>query len=152
MYAFRNKASVWDEELLAHRPTPKLEGHLLSAARDCLFNILAATLHIGGAVPCWLGPTIHGKRILNDWHKENKKQFHKAASFLENNKLTSRQLNSFDVIHSVGLSHVYIYIYIYIYNDARCRKFKNKIVRYYIRYPAICFGLHWSHNHTAQTH
>jgi hypothetical protein len=25
---------------------PKLEGHLLSAVRDCLFNIFAATLHI----------------------------------------------------------------------------------------------------------
>jgi len=34
--------------LLAPRPTPKLEDHPLSAVRDCLFNILAATLHIGG--------------------------------------------------------------------------------------------------------
>ena len=30
------------------RPTLKLEDHHLSAVRDCLFNILAATLHIGG--------------------------------------------------------------------------------------------------------
>jgi hypothetical protein len=36
------------EELLAPRPTPKLEDHPLSAVRDCLFNIFAATLHIGG--------------------------------------------------------------------------------------------------------
>jgi len=36
------------EELLAPRPTPKLEEHPLSAVRDYLFNILAATLHIGG--------------------------------------------------------------------------------------------------------
>jgi hypothetical protein len=34
--------------LLAPRPTPKLEGYPLSAVRDCLFNIFAATLHIGG--------------------------------------------------------------------------------------------------------
>ena len=34
--------------LLAPRPTPKLEDHPLSAVRDCLFNIFAATLHIGG--------------------------------------------------------------------------------------------------------
>ena len=38
----------YGEELLAPRPTPKLEDHPLSAARDCLFNIFAATLHIGG--------------------------------------------------------------------------------------------------------
>ena len=35
-------------KLLAPRPNTKLEDHLLSAFRDCLFNILAATLHIGG--------------------------------------------------------------------------------------------------------
>ena len=37
----------YGEELLAPRPTPKLEDHPLSAVRDCLFNIFAATLHIG---------------------------------------------------------------------------------------------------------
>jgi len=36
------------EALLAPRPTPKLEDHPLSAVRDCLFNLFAATLHIGG--------------------------------------------------------------------------------------------------------
>ena len=36
------------EELLAPRPTPKLEYHPLSAVRDCLFNLFAATLNIGG--------------------------------------------------------------------------------------------------------
>jgi len=35
-------------ELLAPRPTSKLEDHPLPAARDCLFNIFAATVHIGG--------------------------------------------------------------------------------------------------------
>jgi hypothetical protein len=35
-------------EQLAPRPTPKLEDHPLSAVRDRLFNIFAATLHIGG--------------------------------------------------------------------------------------------------------
>ena len=38
----------YGEELLAPLPTPKLEGHPLSAVRDCLFNLFAATLHIGG--------------------------------------------------------------------------------------------------------
>ena len=35
-------------ELLAPRPTPKLEDHPLPAFPDCLFNIFAATLHIVG--------------------------------------------------------------------------------------------------------
>jgi hypothetical protein len=43
-----NKASFYSEELLARRRIPKLEYHTLSAVCDCLFNILAATLHIGG--------------------------------------------------------------------------------------------------------
>jgi hypothetical protein len=33
-------------EFLAPRPTTKLEGHPLSAVRDCLFNIFAVTLHV----------------------------------------------------------------------------------------------------------
>jgi hypothetical protein len=36
----------YGEELLAPCPTSKLEDHPLSAVRDCLFNIFAATLHI----------------------------------------------------------------------------------------------------------
>ena len=36
------------EELLAPRPTYKLEDHPLPAVRDCLFNIFAATTHLGG--------------------------------------------------------------------------------------------------------
>ena len=36
------------EALLAPRPTPKLEDHLLSAVRYCLINLFAATLHIRG--------------------------------------------------------------------------------------------------------
>jgi hypothetical protein len=40
---FRNIVIFYGEELLAPRPTPKLEDHLLSAVRDCIF---AATLHI----------------------------------------------------------------------------------------------------------
>jgi hypothetical protein len=51
--------------LLAPRPTPKLEGHPLSAFLDCLFNIFTTTLHIwrpsplfatwGRAMPWWQG-------------------------------------------------------------------------------------------------
>ena len=42
------KGFFYGEELLAPRPTPKLEDHPVSAVRDCLFNIFAATLLIGG--------------------------------------------------------------------------------------------------------
>jgi hypothetical protein len=44
----RNKASFYGEKLSAPRPTPKLEDHTLSAVRDCLFHIFAATLRIEG--------------------------------------------------------------------------------------------------------
>ena len=40
--------SSYGEELLESRPTPKLEDHPLPAVSDCLFNIFAVTVHIGG--------------------------------------------------------------------------------------------------------
>jgi hypothetical protein len=43
---FRNKLIFYGKEILAPRPTPKLEDHPLSTVSDCLFNIFAATLHI----------------------------------------------------------------------------------------------------------
>ena len=46
---FRNKPSVYSEELSTPRPTPKMENHPLSAVRDWLFNTFVATLHIGGS-------------------------------------------------------------------------------------------------------
>jgi hypothetical protein len=45
---FVTRLRFYSEELLAPRPTPKMEGHSLSAVRDGIFNIFAATLHIGG--------------------------------------------------------------------------------------------------------
>ena len=47
-WTFRNMICSYGEELLAPRPTLKLEDQSLSAVRDCLFNLFAATLHIGG--------------------------------------------------------------------------------------------------------
>jgi hypothetical protein len=41
----RNKLIFYGEELLAPRPTTKLEDHPLSVVRDCLFNLFATTLH-----------------------------------------------------------------------------------------------------------
>ena len=48
MYPFCKKPRFYSGELLALCPTPKLGDHSLSAVCDCLFNILATTLHIGG--------------------------------------------------------------------------------------------------------
>ena len=44
----RNMIRFYGEEFLAPRLTPKLEDQPLSGVRHCLFNIFAATLHIGG--------------------------------------------------------------------------------------------------------
>ena len=55
----RNKTNVFGEELLAPRTTPKLEDHLLSAVRDCLFDIFAATLHFGGRSSIRIPKTRH---------------------------------------------------------------------------------------------
>jgi hypothetical protein len=43
---FRNIVTLYGEEFLAPRRTPKLGGHPFSAVRDCLLNIIAATLYI----------------------------------------------------------------------------------------------------------
>jgi len=48
MLVFLNKVFFYREVLLAPRPTPNPEDHPSSAVRDCLFNLFAATLHIGG--------------------------------------------------------------------------------------------------------
>ena len=48
VWIFCNNIHFYGEELLAPHPTPKLEDHSLSAVCNCLFNIFAATLHIGG--------------------------------------------------------------------------------------------------------
>ena len=38
----------YGEEFLAPRSTLELKDHTVSAVRDCLLNIFAAVLHIGG--------------------------------------------------------------------------------------------------------
>jgi hypothetical protein len=65
---FRNKVIFYGEEFLAPRPIPKLEDHPLSAVRNCLCNIFAASLHIwrpsppsatwGRAMPWWQGTPV----------------------------------------------------------------------------------------------
>jgi hypothetical protein len=43
----RNMLHFYGEELSEPRTTPKLEDHPLSAVRDCLFDIFAATIQVG---------------------------------------------------------------------------------------------------------
>jgi hypothetical protein len=45
IYKFRRRLVFHGEVLLASRPTPNIEDNFLSAARDCLFNIFADTVH-----------------------------------------------------------------------------------------------------------
>ncbi|PNF42071.1 hypothetical protein B7P43_G10985, partial [Cryptotermes secundus] len=42
---------LYVEELLAPRPTPRLDDDPLSSVRDCLFNISAASLHPDRKIP-----------------------------------------------------------------------------------------------------
>ena len=48
VWKFRYKVRFYGKELLAPRSTPKQEVHPLQAVHDCLFNILADDIHIGG--------------------------------------------------------------------------------------------------------
>ena len=45
VFMIRNKASFYSAEL-STPPNPQHGDHPLSAVRDCLFNIFAATIHI----------------------------------------------------------------------------------------------------------
>jgi len=45
---FRKYVSFHGEELTSPRPTPKMMDHPLSAVRNCLLNIFAATFRTGG--------------------------------------------------------------------------------------------------------
>jgi len=58
---FRKKLVFYSDEFLAPRPISKVEDYPLSALRDCLFNILAATLHI------WRRLTLRIQRPGNVW-------------------------------------------------------------------------------------
>ena len=44
---FRMKPCIYDDQHLASRPASKLEDHNLSAVREFLFNIFAASRHTG---------------------------------------------------------------------------------------------------------
>jgi hypothetical protein len=69
-----NNLGVLLWEVVSPHPTPKLEDHPLSAVRDCLFNIFAATLHIWRPSPAsvtW-GRTMPWWRTHLTWLDANK--------------------------------------------------------------------------------
>ena len=79
-----NMAGFYSEELLAPRPTPKLEVHPLSAVRDCLFNIFVVRLQTGGRSSIrnlrthhawWQGPT------YQPWALYNQRRHHVCAAW-----------------------------------------------------------------------
>jgi len=59
LWTVRKRIYFYSEELLAPRPTPKLD-HPFSAVRHYLLNIFAATLHIGGRTSNLNPWTCHG--------------------------------------------------------------------------------------------
>jgi hypothetical protein len=85
---FRSKLIFYGEELLAPRPTPKMEDHPLSAVRDWLFNIFGTALHIwrpsppsvtwGRAMPWWQG-THPATDSAVKWGREPKPNFARHA-------------------------------------------------------------------------
>jgi len=64
---FRINASFYGEELLAPRPTVKLEDHTLSAVRDCVFSIFATSVRIGGRPSIRSLRTRHAVVAGNPW-------------------------------------------------------------------------------------
>ena len=82
---FRNMIRFYCEELLAHRPTPKLEDHPLSAVRDCLFDIFAATLHYGGCSSVRNLKTRHA--VVTGSHISRTSKYIKSAKCLPSGRL-----------------------------------------------------------------
>jgi hypothetical protein len=62
---FPNMIAFYSDGLLVPRPTPKLEYHHLSAVRNCLFNIFAATLCIWRPSP----PSANWGRTMPQWQR-----------------------------------------------------------------------------------
>jgi hypothetical protein len=70
------------EELIAPRPTTKLEDHPLSTVRDCLFNIFAASLQTWRASP----PSATWRRAMPWWqglgHSEELHNLYSSPSII----------------------------------------------------------------------
>jgi len=81
----------YGEELLAPRPTPKLDNHLLPAVRDYLFNIFAVTLHTGDCSFIRNPRTRHAVVTWTHLSWDNVKQCGTARQATHNNKMRRRK-------------------------------------------------------------
>jgi hypothetical protein len=102
--------------LLAPRPTPKLEDHTLSAVSGFLFNVFAATLHIGGR------SSIRSLRTRHPMVTGT----HLSHGNISYNKYRKWSLGSSASWNSQGLSRpVMGLIYLYLYKKTFVRKLKS---------------------------
>jgi hypothetical protein len=69
-WLFCNMILFFGEALIAPRPNPKLEDHPFSTVRNCLFNIFAATLHIGGRSSIRNMRTRHAVVTWTHWSRQ----------------------------------------------------------------------------------
>ena len=83
LWVFHKNKFFYGEEFSAPRPTSKLEDHPLSAVRDCLFNLFAATLHI------WGRSSIRNLRTRHDVVTGTHKHGHVMHFTLNNRKIYS---------------------------------------------------------------
>jgi hypothetical protein len=91
---FVTKIRFHSQELLAPRPTPKLEDHSLSAVRYWLFNIFAATLHNGGRSSIRNLRTRHA--VVTGTHRRHDTAFKTCFHVLYLNQLQFTYLNNWE--------------------------------------------------------
>jgi len=98
---FRNKATFYGDDFSASHPNSMLEDNPLSAVSDCLNNIFAATLHIGGRT------TIPNKRT----RYSSVTGTHLSRTFMSTH-------NNSEPLLEVFVSYLYYYQYdLYILNS-----------------------------------
>jgi hypothetical protein len=123
---FRNIVIIYGEELLAPRPTPKLEDHPLSAVRDCLFNVYAATLHNGRP---FLRPQPEDAPCRGDGDPLNTGLFHERRNKNVRGKFAiSKLVITFDVEKPVNFAYgmigrtLYMSVRVHIVMSSRSRR------------------------------
>ena len=117
----RNVILFYGEELLAPRPTPKLEDHPLSVVRDCLF---AATLHIGGR------SSIRHAVVIGA-HLSWGKPYHRLLFKYENTESKFRQ-------PFTSLSKVWLSLSRFSRNSRFRDNFSVRTVRNFMKNPRNC--------------
>ena len=107
----------YGEALLAPRPTPKLKDHPLSAVRDCLFNLFAATLNIRGRSSIRNLRTPHA--VVRGTHlsdgNSNQHNLNLFYHILPSNIKTNHPRNfNFFVLHTLGKYKIKLFQIIFL--------------------------------------